>query len=227
MRALLSFSRELAAGSPIEDVLHLLAVRSALALQVAGAGVALVDDGLIWVAASIDRSMAAIEDAQAKAQQGPAMDAVRAGSLVRVSDLRQLRDRWPHFTSQALEMGVVAVMSVPLRHAAANLGALDLYATSGRDWPNDEITIAQTLASIAAAYLSYASELERSRQVTKQLHQALTWQIVVEQAKGMIAVDRQIPVDDALGVIRQHAVSHQASMHDVAEAIVGLGLRPL
>jgi GAF domain-containing protein len=226
MDALLSFSAALAAGSTIDDVLRNLAVLSAMALQVTGAGVVLVEDGSIVAGASIDRAIEP-EHVQAATQQGPGVDAVRTGLVVRVSDLRQVKDRWPSFTSSALQHDLVAVVSVPLQGAEAGIGALDLYAMASRDWADEEIAAAQALATIAAAYMPYASELQQSRVVSTRLRDALSRRIVVEQAKGMVAADRHIPVQQAIDVMRNYAVTHRTSLQEIAEAIVGVGLRPL
>ena len=226
MDALLSFSAALAAGSSIEGVLRNLAVLSAMTLQVTGAGVVLVENGSIIAGASIDRATEP-EHVQATRQQGPAVDAVRTGLVVRVSDLRQVKDRWPRFASCALEYDLVAVMSVPLRVAEAAIGALDLYAMGVRDWPDDAVAAAQALANIAAAYMPHASELQQSRDVSTRLRDALSRRIVVEQAKGMVAGYRHIPVQQAIDVMRNYAATHQASLQEIAEAIVGVGLRPL
>jgi len=226
MDALLSFSAALAAGSSINDILRNLAVLSAMALQVTGAGVVLVEDGSIVAGASIDRATEP-EHVQAATQQGPGADAVRTGLVVRVSDLRQVKDRWPSFTSSALQHDLVAVMSVPVRVAGAGIGALDLYAMAVRDWPDDEVAAARALANIAAAYMPYASELQQSRDVSTRLRDALSRRIVVEQAKGMVAAHRHIPVQEAIDVMRDYAATHRASLQEIAEAIVGVGLRPL
>jgi len=49
--------------------------------------------------------------------------------------------------------------------------------------------------------------------------------VVIEQAKGIIASYSHVSVDAAFDRIRRHAREHQASLHDVAAAIVDLGLR--
>ena len=226
MDALLSFSAALAAGSSIDQVLRNLAVLSAMALQVTGAGVVLVENGSVVAGASIDRATEP-EHVQAATQQGPGVDAVRTGLVVCVSDLRQVKDRWPCFTDSALHHDLVAVMSVPLRVAGAGMGALDLYAMALRDWPDEQIAVAQALANIAAAYMPYASELQQSCDVSTRLRDALARRIVVEQAKGMVAAYRHIPVQQALDVMRNYALGHQASVQEIANAIVGVGLRPL
>ena len=58
-----------------------------------------------------------------------------------------------------------------------------------------------------------------------QLREALDSQIVIGQAKGVLAAKRHIPVDEAFQILRKHARSHSASLRSVAEAMVSLGLR--
>jgi len=58
----------------------------------------------------------------------------------------------------------------------------------------------------------------------EQLQHALTSRIVVEQAKGMIAAREGISIDQAFARLRQHARRHHALLHDVARAVVELGL---
>ena len=49
---------------------------------------------------------------------------------------------------------------------------------------------------------------------------------MIEQAKGIISADRAVSVDEAFEVLRRHANGHHAKLHDVADAVVRLGLRP-
>jgi PAS domain S-box-containing protein len=67
---------------------------------------------------------------------------------------------------------------------------------------------------------------DRLAVLAEQLQTALTTRVVIEQAKGMVAVSRGIGVDDAFRVLRKHARDHNARLHDVATAVVTLGLRP-
>jgi len=79
---------------------------------------------------------------------------------------------------------------------------------------------------MATAYVAHASALQQSRRLTEQLQEALDTRIVIEQAKGMLAAERKISVDDAFEVLRAHARPHHASLRSVADAVVNLGLRP-
>jgi AmiR/NasT family two-component response regulator len=57
-----------------------------------------------------------------------------------------------------------------------------------------------------------------------QLEHALASRVVIEQAKGMIAARDNISVDDAFTRLRQHSNNHNASLHEIARAVVELGV---
>ena len=67
---------------------------------------------------------------------------------------------------------------------------------------------------------------ERLAELNDQLETALTSRVVIEQAKGMLAERRGTSVEEAFQVLRRHARDHNASLQDVAAAVVTLGLSP-
>ena len=80
----------------------------------------------------------------------------------------------------------------------------------------------------AEAALASAQEaaLEQQRATAEQLRQALGSRIIVEQAKGMLAATNGVSVEEAFQRLRRYARRHNAKIHDVAAAVVNLGLRP-
>jgi PAS domain S-box-containing protein len=70
------------------------------------------------------------------------------------------------------------------------------------------------------------SAQERLAELNAQLETALTSRVVIEQAKGMLAERRGISVEEAFQSLRKHARDHNASLQDVATAVVTLGLSP-
>lgn len=72
----------------------------------------------------------------------------------------------------------------------------------------------------------YADEVGCYRQLAEQLQQALVSRLVIEQAKGVLSAHYGTDIDHAFELLRRHARSHNASIHDVASAVVHLGLRP-
>ena len=70
------------------------------------------------------------------------------------------------------------------------------------------------------------SAQDRLAELNAQLETALTSRIVIEQAKGMLAERRGTSVEEAFQLLRKHARDHNASLQDVATAVVTLGLSP-
>lgn len=68
------------------------------------------------------------EQLQTGFDDGPCPAAERTGAAVSTPDLTK-EDRFPLFTPVALQEGLVAVFTFPLRHGDRRLGALDLYGS--------------------------------------------------------------------------------------------------
>ena len=89
------------------------------------------------------------------------------------------RGRFPRFAPRALDSGLTAVFTFPLRHDDLQLGALDLYRDTPGALSPQSMTAAQTLADVAAAYLINAqarADLQDSADQSREaaLHDALT-----------------------------------------------------
>ena len=67
---------------------------------------------------------------------------------------------------------------------------------------------------------------ERMAELNEQLETALASRVVIEQAKGMLAERRGTSVEEAFQSLRKHARDHNASVQEVATAVVTLGLSP-
>jgi diguanylate cyclase (GGDEF)-like protein len=164
---------------PIQGILDHLVRRIVDILPITAAGVTLIEPGLEprYVAAS-DPSGLRYEKLQTELGEGPCLAAFHAGEAVSVPDLRD-DDRFPVFSPRAIESGLAAVFTFPLRHEDMPLGALDLYRDTPGSLSADSMIAAQTLADVAAAYLINAqarSDLEDSSDQSREaaLHDPLT-----------------------------------------------------
>ena len=173
------FARTLVTDFPIQGILDHLVLRIVDVLPITAAGVTLItpDTDPRYIAASDDAALR-FEELQSELGEGPCLVAYETGESVAVSDLHD-DPRFPNFTRRALEEGLVAVFTFPLRHGDMQLGALDLYRDS--PGPLDAATMgaAQTLADVAAAYLLNAqarADLRESseRSLEMALHDPLT-----------------------------------------------------
>jgi len=173
------FARTLVTDFPIQAILDQLVVRIVDVLPITGAGVTMIAPDSVprYVAASDDAAMR-FEQIQSELGEGPCLTAYQTGEAVAVADLRG-DERFPVFSPRALSEGLEAVFTFPLRQGDRQLGALDLYrSTPGRMDP-PAMTAAQTLADVAAAYLTNAqarSDMQASTEHAQRLalHDALT-----------------------------------------------------
>lgn len=224
--ALSGFARTLVHQFDITDVLYDLTIQVTVVLEVASAGVSLVEDGRLRFATALDEATASLERVQEEDQAGPCVEAFRSGEPFLVGHLDDVENRWPGFVGQARQIGFSAMAGIPMRINGESLGAVNLYHTSPRTWTDTDVQVASVLADMATSYVISASALERQQRTAEQLQRALQSRVVIEQAKGILAAERRISVDEAFELLRGHARSHNADLRATAEAVVHLGLRP-
>ncbi|MCM6775320.1 GAF and ANTAR domain-containing protein [Nocardia sp. CDC159] len=194
-------------------------------LGLSGAAVTLIEDGHCEVAGATPDGFREVEAAQRDCERGPGMEALRRGESVAVEDVREHRGRWPEYATAAARHGISAVAEIPMQLGDIQVGALGLFAPRPRHWTEGELSVGRLLAGMAAGHLLTADKLQRQQRLTDQLQHALTSRIVVEQAKGVIAGAQRITPEAAYELIRGHARRRRVGVHEVARAIVELGLR--
>ncbi len=147
------FARTMATDFPIQAILDHLIGRIVGMLPISGAGVTLISPTMDprYCSAS-DPSALRYEQLQTELREGPCLLAFHSDLAVQVPELRN-ENRFPRFGPSALRLGMRAVFTFPLRHGDHRLGALDLYRDSPGELSPTELTTAQTLADVAAAYL--------------------------------------------------------------------------
>ena len=110
--------------------------------------------------------------------------------------------------------------SIPMRHGGAVVGELALHRTTPDDFGAAAVEDAQRLADVLAMMVVRVRTLHDATAVVSQLRHALTSRVVVEQAKGMVAADLGVTVEQALEHMRYYARPRQLRLADVAADIV-------
>ena len=118
------------------------------------------------------------EALQTELGEGPCIAAYRARTPIFVADLEAER-RFATFRLKALEIGLKAVFTFPLRREDNCLGGLDLYRDATGVLTPHEAEAAQTLADVTAAYLVNAQgraelQLSSERYQERSLRDPLT-----------------------------------------------------
>jgi len=173
------FARTMLTDFPIQSILDHLVRRIVEVLPITSAGVTLISPGRDphFIAASNEAALA-YERLQTEFDEGPCLAAYRTGVAMLVPDL-EVDHQFPTFGPRALEAGLRAVFTFPLRHGDNRLGALDLYRESTGTMSEQAVAAAQTLADVAAAYILNARIRDTARESLDQyresaLHDALT-----------------------------------------------------
>ena len=224
-RVVTDFARLLVSDYHISDALHDLVDGVTEVLGISGAGVWLAEGNRLKFVTAANEPVSNLERIQEDAQQGPCLEARRSGQTVLIADLADDPARWPALSRSASHIGSVAVAVVPMSLNGTSLGALSLYDFKRHDWSKEEVGVARLLADTATGYVANASRLAEARRTAEHLQKALDSRVLIEQAKGMLAGERDISVDESFKLLRAHARSHNVSLHSVAEAVVNLRLR--
>ncbi len=169
---------------------------------------------------------ALIEELQYTLGEGPCVDAHRDGTATLEADLAEpTAPRWAAFSGPAVAAGVRAVFGFPIRIGAARLGALNLYRDSPGLLSDDQYADAVVMAEVAArAILALQSEAPVDT-IAAELDIDADFHPVVHQAAGMVSVQLDVAVTEALVRLRAHAFATEQSLNDVATAVVSRQLR--
>lgn len=210
----------------IVTFLQMLSGRCVDLFSVAAAGVMLQDaNQVLQVVASSDEDAHTLELMELQNEEGPCLDAFRTSVPVRARG-RESGERWPRFTGQARQFGYQAFSAVPLRLRSQTIGALNLFDDKDVLLREEELRTAQALADIATISMLNERALRESRLVAEQLQYALTSRVVLEQAKGVLAVKLDCGVAEAFAAMRDFGRRNNRRLSDVARAVVAGEIDP-
>jgi hypothetical protein len=192
-----------------------------------GAGIMLMSDDIPRGSVCTTGSVSAlIEDLQYDLGEGPCVDAYRQDHPVLEADLAHPAvPRWPAFSPPAIEAGVGAIFGFPLRVGAVRLGALNLYRTRSGSLTSDQQADASVMADIAAQAVLMMQAGAPPGTLAAELEVGAEFHYVCHQATGMVAVQLDVSVAEALIRLRAYAFGNDRPLAEVAEDVVARRLR--
>ena len=184
------FARTMLTDFPVIRILEHLVKRIVEILPITAAGVTLISAtrGPHHVAAS-DESALRYEKLQTELDDGPCLEAYRTGQAVSVPNLHN-ESRFGAFAPRAVEAGLVAVFTFPLRHRSESLGALDLYCDTPGELNADDMASAQTLADVTSAYLVNAEARRALEELSARSHASATHDPLTGLANRVLLLER-------------------------------------
>jgi hypothetical protein len=210
-----------ATASAIDATMRRLCRALSRAVYASGVGLAvLTDDGSRGLTAASDVGTAELEDLQFTCGEGPCVEAFARRRPVLVPDLSDGMRRWPGYAPAARAQGVHAVFAFPLQVGAARLGTLDVFRDLTGALTATEVALAATFAEVAVSTL-----LDNHQQATRQGHADGLGPVFAPsaelfQAQGMVMVQIQGSITDAMATIRAYAFANNRPVADVAADVV-------
>ncbi len=187
-----------------------------------GAGLTLMNQDepeVIWAS---DQATHGIEEAQLALGEGPGLEAFGLGTTVLEPDLARGTARWPFFRRAALDLGVGALFAFPLQVGVIRLGVLSLYRRDPGSLSDDQLADALVLADVATEDLL---DLQAQGEVPWRRSDPGGQRARVHQATGMISVQLDSTMADALARLRAHAYSAGSNIYDVANDVISHRVR--
>src|SRR6266566_1617267 len=167
-----------------------------------------------------------IEELQYTLGEGPCLDAYQQDQVVAEPDLADpVTRRWPTFTPPTLAAGVRAVFGFPLRTGTVRLGALNLYRNLPGPLTGDQHADALVVADVAARWVLEAQAGAPPGTVAGELEAGADFHFAVHNAAGIVSVQEDISVTEALIRLRAYAFSNDRLLAEVAEDVVAHKLR--
>jgi hypothetical protein len=177
--------------------------------------------GVLRVAASSSEQVRLLELYELQNEEGPCLECFASGSAVSSDDLEDGDGtRWPRFGSEATAAGFRSVLALPLRLRSETIGALNMFRAGAGPLGTVDRSLAQALADVATIGILQERGSQRREVLARQLQEALTSRVVIEQAKGVIAERLGLHVDEAFDLMRSHARSQNEKLSEVADRVV-------
>ena len=211
----------LVADFDVVDFLTTLCEHATLVSGADAVGIMLTDHrGELRFMAASNEAGRSLELAQLRIGEGPCLDCVRTREPVVNTDLTLADTTWPGFAPHAIEAGFHSVHAFPMRLRDQAIGALNLFAVSEMRFEPGEVRVVQSLADVATIAILQERSIARAEALTEQLQGALNSRIVIEQAKGALARQEGITVDEAFERLRERARSSRQRLVDVAAVVL-------
>jgi GAF domain-containing protein len=207
-----------------------VAAASALGVDGVCAGVGTGPQGVV-LAWGQEKVGVALEDLQFTVGQGPGLEAVEACAPVLVADLQEHAARWPGFVPGALELNVRAVFAFPLRIGAISVGVLTAHRAVPGPLVEGQLADALGLVDAVGVLLLHRAPTDGGAETPREsgpppgLAQPETHRAQVHQATGMISVQLDVSLAEALERLRAYAYAQDRAVAEVAADVVARRLR--
>ena len=182
------------------------------------AGITAQFDGPPLTAAHTDARVLIVDERQYTSQDGPCLRAMQTGAPVAMTDV-QLGQAWPHLGVVARQVGVRAVLALPLYANGRSVGALNLYSPKDAV-PDPDPDLLAVLTEYAGRGLTDFQNSAPAPSAEEMLRRAVADQVTVQRAVGILAQVNGFEVDYARQVLIDQAEDWGRTVIDQAAHVI-------
>jgi len=150
---------------------------------------------------------------------GPCLDAASSGSTVGLT-MSDPHNPYPEFARLAQSLGVTHSLSLGLPVATRTLGALNIYASTGRPFSSEASRIAGTFAGFAGMLLANVVGYHDAVELASQVQEAMRSRAVIEQAKGILMDRNRCSSEQAFTLLSKASQRQNVKLRILAQALV-------
>jgi GAF domain-containing protein len=200
------------------------AVRACVDLfGVTGSGLMIADEqNTLRYVVSSDEPGRVLEEVQSRTGQGPCVDTFVYGRPVRTDDLTN-ETRWPDSWARMADLGVRAVLGVPVNLGGVTVGSLNVYRDHPYEWDRSEQEALVRYSEVLEVTLRTAVATHSATELADQLQYALDNRVVIERAVGFVMARADVDAVTAFNVLRTGARSQRRKVADIARQVLDTG----
>jgi GAF domain-containing protein len=184
-----------------------------------GAGVTIADEHGKRSRAASNQLVEQADSLQYEFDEGPCLTAWRTRQLVRIDDTAT-DPRWPRWNRAAADLGVRAVLSVPLVVDEDGIGAIKVYSGQPANYGTHDGRVMSLFAEQAAILLANTQSLQQARRLSRALTDALSSRDAVVRATGVLLAQGAADQDTALLELTDAATRSGQTVQQVARELL-------
>jgi GAF domain-containing protein len=168
----------------------------------------------------------ALEELQRATAVGPGAECLRTGSVVSVPDLA-VEVRWPEYRDAARRYGLRSLLGLPMIRGLETVGALNLYGFDhAHTFAPETEAVGVAVAGQAALALEILKWNAEATQIMQRAERQLAARAAINQAVGIVMVQRRCDDTEALTWLREQAELSRRPLAEVAADLVSATSRP-
>ena len=175
------------------------------------------------VLAATSHRAADLEAYQATAENGPCVESMQEHHVVSVGSPAEADVRWPGFGDRMRTAGYERCFAVPMRWRGVGIGGLNLFWKEPGVEAVDELLL-QTFADVLTLAALHVRPLSLD-DATARLQEALGARGGVEQAKGVLAWQRDLDMVEAYAALLRISEERGLTLGEAADVVVDGAMR--